>query len=49
MVTNLGLFEVTPDGFLIKEIAPRHSAEEVQAVTEATLIVPERLNEFQVL
>ena len=49
VVTNLGLFEVTPDGFLIKEIAPGHSAEEVQAVTEATLIVPEHLGEFQVL
>ena len=47
VVTNLGLFEVTPEGFLLKEIAPGYTPEEVQAVTEARLIVPDDLKEFQ--
>ena len=47
VVTNLGLFEVTAEGFLLKEIAPGYTPEEVQAVTEARLIVPDDLKEFQ--
>ena len=46
VVTNLGLFEVTPKGFLLKEIAPGYTPEEVQAVTEARLIVPADLKEL---
>ena len=48
VATNLGLFEVTPQGFLMKEIAPGYTPEEVQAVTEAQLIIPEALREFRV-
>ena len=47
VATNLGLFEVTPQGFLLREIAPGYTPEEVQAVTEARLIVPDDLREFQ--
>ena len=47
VVTNLGLFEVTPQGFLLKEIAPGYTQEEVQAVTEARLIVPDDLKELR--
>ena len=47
VVTNLGLFEVTPKGFLLKEIAPGYTPEEVQAVTEARLIISDDLKEFQ--
>ena len=43
VVTNLGLFEVTSKGFLLKEIAPGYTPDEVQDVTEATLIVPDDL------
>ena len=46
VVTNLGLFEVTPKGFLLKEVAPGYTPEEVQAVTEARLIVPADLKEL---
>ena len=47
VVTNLGLFEVTPRGFLLKEIAPGFTSEEVQAATEAELIVPDDLAVFK--
>lgn len=47
VVTSLGLFEVTPEGFLLKEIAPGYTPEEVQALTEARLIVPDDPPEFR--
>ena len=47
VVTNMGLFEVTPTGFLLKEIAPGYTVEEVQAVTEARLRIFDDLKEFQ--
>jgi len=48
VATNLGLFEVTPQGFLMKEIAPGYTPEEVQAVTEAQLIISDDLREFRI-
>ena len=47
VATNLGLFEITPQGFLLREIAPGYTPEEVQAVTEAKLIIADDLKEFQ--
>jgi 3-oxoacid CoA-transferase B subunit len=47
VATSLGLFEVTPEGFVMREIAPGYSPEQVQAVTGAKLIVPTDLREFQ--
>ena len=47
VATNLGLFEVTSGGFLLREIAPGYAPEEVQAVTEARLIVADDLKELQ--
>ena len=46
--TNLGLFEVTPGGFLLREIAPGCTPEYVQSQTEAKLIVPDDLKEVDV-
>ena len=46
VATNLGLFEVTPEGFLLREIAPGYTPEEIQAVTEARLNVSKDLTEF---
>jgi 3-oxoacid CoA-transferase B subunit len=43
--TNLGLFEATPDGFVLLEIAPGFTPNEVQAQTAAKLIVPGDLKE----
>jgi 3-oxoacid CoA-transferase B subunit len=48
VATNLGLFEVTPQGFKMLEIAPGYTPEEVQEVTEAKLIIPDNLKEFHV-
>ena len=47
VATNLGLFEVTPEGFLLKEIAPGYTPEDIQAVTEARLNISENLLEFR--
>ncbi len=47
VVTNLGLFEVVPEGFLLREIAPGYTPDEVQAVTEAKLAIVENLPEFR--
>ena len=44
--TNLGLFEVTPQGFLLKEIAPGYTPEEVQEATEARLTIASDLKEI---
>ena len=43
VVTDLGLFEVTPEGLLMREIAAGWTPEEVQARTGARLIVPDPL------
>lgn len=39
IVTELGVMEVTPEGLLLKEIAPETTVEEIQELTEAKLIV----------
>lgn len=45
--TNLGLFEVTPQGFLLREIAPGFTTEEVQDLSEAKLIIPPDLKDLK--
>ena len=47
VVTNLGLFDVTPEGFVMREIAPGYTPEEVQAVTEAALVIAPDLKELR--
>jgi acyl CoA:acetate/3-ketoacid CoA transferase beta subunit len=39
VATNYGLFEPTGDGFLLREIAPGLTVEEIRAATGAKLIV----------
>jgi acetate CoA/acetoacetate CoA-transferase beta subunit len=41
IVTNMALIEVTPEGLLVKEIAPNTSVEELKAATQADLIIPD--------
>ena len=41
IVTELAFLDVTPEGLLLREIAPGATVEEVQALTEPKLIVPE--------
>jgi 3-oxoacid CoA-transferase B subunit len=48
VVTNLGLFEVSPQGFVLKEIAPGYTPEEVQEATGAELIISPDLKELEV-
>lgn len=43
VATNYGLFEPKGDGFLLREIAPGLSVEEVRAATGARLIVPDEV------
>jgi len=47
VATDLGLFKVTPQGFELREHAPGWTPEEIQEVTEATLIIPPDLKEFR--
>jgi 3-oxoacid CoA-transferase subunit B len=48
IITELAVIEVTPDGLLLREIAPGNSAEAVQKATEATLKVAADLRVFAV-
>ncbi len=47
LATDLGLFEITPEGFVLREHAPGWNPEEIQELTEATLIIPSDLTEFR--
>lgn len=43
IVTDMGVIEVTPQGLVLKEMAPGVTFEEVQACTEAILSIPEKV------
>ena len=45
--TDLGFFEVTPEGFVLRERAPGWTPEEIQELTEAKLIVPDEVPEVR--
>ena len=45
--TDLGVFEVTPKGLLLKEMAPGFTPDEIQKVTGANLIIDPRLKEIE--
>lgn len=47
VVTDLAVIEVTPQGLLLKEVAPGLTADDVQSVTEPKLIVSPNLKEIQ--
>ncbi|HEY42086.1 MAG TPA: 3-oxoacid CoA-transferase subunit B [Dehalococcoidia bacterium] len=47
IVTNLAVIEVTPEGLLLREVAPSVTAEDVQAVTEPRLLLADDLREMQ--
>jgi len=40
IVTELALIDITPDGLVLRELAPDATLEQVQALTEPKLIVP---------
>jgi 3-oxoacid CoA-transferase B subunit len=47
IVTDLAVIEVKPEGLLLKEVAPGWTAEELQALTEARLIIAPDLKEVE--
>ena len=47
LVTDLGLFQITPEGFELLENAPGWSPEDIQEHTQATLRVSPELREFR--
>jgi acetate CoA/acetoacetate CoA-transferase beta subunit len=48
IVTEMGVMEVTPQGIMLKEIHPEFSIADVQAATEATLIISPELKPMEV-
>ncbi len=47
IITNLAVIEVTPEGLLLKEVAPSVTPEEVQSVTEPELQLAADLHEME--
>lgn len=47
IVTELAVMEVTPEGFLLLEVAPGVSIEDVKNATEGTLIIADNVKEMQ--
>lgn len=48
IITEMGVMEVTDKGLLLKELNPEYTIEEVQAATEATLIIAENLIKMEI-
>lgn len=49
IITDIAVIEVTPEGLVLKEIAPGWTPEEVQALTEPTLKLAPDLKEIELL
>ncbi|HNV52132.1 MAG TPA: 3-oxoacid CoA-transferase subunit B [Tenuifilaceae bacterium] len=47
IITEMGVMEITPEGIVLKEINPEFTLEEVQAATEAKLIIAADLKPVQ--
>ena len=47
VATDLGLFQVTPQGFKLLEHAPGWGPEDIQELTEAKLVIADDLREFR--
>jgi 3-oxoacid CoA-transferase B subunit len=47
LATDLGLFEMVPEGFKLREYAPDWTPDEIQELTEAKLIVANDVTEFR--
>ncbi len=48
VATDLGLFEIAPEGYILREYAPGWTPEEIQHLTAAKLIVSNDLKAFRV-
>ncbi|MBI3327583.1 MAG: CoA transferase subunit B, partial [Nitrospinae bacterium] len=47
IVSDLAVMEVTPGGLLLREVAPHITTDEVRHLTDADLIVPERVGRME--
>ncbi|MBO4740233.1 MAG: CoA transferase subunit B [Bacteroidales bacterium] len=47
IITEMGVMEITPKGIVLKEINPEFTVEQVQAATEATLIIADDLKQMK--
>ena len=47
IITEMGVMEVTPQGIVLTEINPEFTVEQVQAATEATLIISPTLKKME--
>jgi 3-oxoacid CoA-transferase subunit B len=47
IITDMAVIEVTPDGLVLKEVAPGLTADDVQKVTEPTLIISPELKDME--
>ena len=47
IITEMGVMEITPKGIVLTEINPEFTVEQVQAATEATLIISPELKEMK--
>lgn len=47
LATDLGLFEMTPEGLILREHAPGWSPDDIQALTEAKIVVSNDLKVFR--
>ena len=47
MITDLAVIDVTPDGFLLREVAPGVTPDEVVKATGAPLTVPDDVLEMK--
>ncbi|WP_313233150.1 CoA transferase subunit B [Tissierella praeacuta] len=48
IITEMGVIEVTKKGLVLKEINPEYTVEEVQAATEAELVIAENLANMEI-
>jgi 3-oxoacid CoA-transferase subunit B len=46
VVTDLGVFDITPDGFLLLERAPGVTVDEIRSKTEGRLVIPSNVPEM---
>ncbi len=49
IITDIAVLDVTPEGLLLRELVPGWTAEEVQALTDAKIIVPPDVEEMTLL
>ena len=48
IITEMGVMDITPEGIVLRELHPEFTVEDVQAATEATLIISPDLKPMDV-